>query len=69
MRQQAAQQLIRKLLTVRAAEQEKLEATAVDSTPVVITTKSSANEMAADNVTSLSDSKTVTPKPANPFAQ
>lgn len=69
MRQQAAQQLIRKLLTVRAAEQEKLEASAVDSTPVVITTKSSANEMAVENGTSVSDSKTVTSKPANPFAQ
>jgi len=69
MRQQAAQQLIRKLLTVRAAEKEKLEAEAVDSTPVVITTQSSASEMAAENGTSLSDSKTVTPKPANPFAQ
>src|SRR5471030_1711908 len=69
MRQQAAQQLIRKLLTVRAAEKEKLEAEAVDSTPVVITTQSSASEMAAENGTILSDSKTVTPKPANPFAQ
>lgn len=69
MRKQAAQQLIRKLLTVRAAEEEKLEANAVDSTPVVITTQSSANELAVENGTSVSDSKTVTSKPANPFAQ
>ncbi|GBU11667.1 LPS assembly OM complex LptDE lipoprotein component [Enterobacterales bacterium] len=69
MRQQAAQQLIRKLLTVRAAEEEKLEATAVDATPEVITTQSSASKMAEENATSLSDSKTVTSKPANPFAQ
>lgn len=69
MRQQAAQQLIRKLLTVRAAEKEKLEAAAVDDTPEIITTKSSASEMAKDNGTNISDSKTVTSKPANPFAQ
>jgi len=69
MRQQAAQQLIRKLLTVRAAEKEKQEAAAVDATPVVITTKTSANELAVENGTSVSDSKTVTSKPANPFAQ
>ncbi|MGC6386096.1 LPS assembly lipoprotein LptE [Ewingella sp. S1.OA.A_B6] len=69
MRQQAAQQLIRKLLTVRAAEKEKQEAAAVDGTPVVITTQSSAREMAEQNGTSVSEGKTVTPKPVSSSAQ
>lgn len=69
MRQQAAQQLIRKLLTVRASEKEKQEAAAVDGTPIVITTKSSASEMAEQNGTSVSDGKTVPSKPVSSSAQ
>lgn len=66
MRQQAAQQLIRKLLTVHASEMHKADV--VDGKVEVITTGSSASK-SSDIMTTPSDTSSVSTAPASPSVQ
>ena len=67
MRQQAAQQLIRKLLTVHASELQKSEE--VDGKVEVITTGSSASQASDAATTTSSDTSVLSTTPASTSAQ
>ena len=69
MREQASQQLIRKLLTVHASEEEKKRTSDVNGTPEVITTQSAVDEMKKQDALKASSGSTIiAPKPASSSA-
>lgn len=68
MREQASQQLIRKLLTVHAAEKEKKLESDVDGTPVIITTQSAVEDMKKQDELKASGSTVIAPKPVSSSA-